>query len=49
MPTNLSFIPNSTQSMNEVPQEVFTRIRMQSADYPIRTFAVVVRRRGVNF
>ena len=40
-----SFIPNSVYDWNEVPQEVFTR--MQSAEYPIRTFAAVVRR-GAN-
>ena len=37
-----SFIPNTVNDWNEVPQEVFTR--MQSAEYPIRTFAAVVKR-----
>ena len=41
----LGVIPNTVSDWNEVPHEVVTR--MQSTEYPIRTFAAVVRR-GAN-
>ena len=37
-----SVIPNTVNDWNEVPPEVFTI--MQSFEYPIRTFAAVVKR-----